>query len=178
MWFWKCNFQSCFTDWYLYIFYDNDLRWMPQNLTDDKSTLVQVMAWCSQVASHYLNQCWPRSATPYGVTRPQCVKVTLKWKGRQVNCPAHHWRHWRQASTSPVTTRAVNLMTFLFQWRKWMSNYIPQKTTGCNYLSMPNLGLLCWHKRPLDDESMSIILIKSFLVWLIAAEWCIYASVI
>ena len=24
---------------------DNVLRWMPQNLTDDKSTLVQVMAW-------------------------------------------------------------------------------------------------------------------------------------
>ena len=32
---------------------------MPQDLTDDKSTLVQVMAWCHQAASHYLNQCWP-----------------------------------------------------------------------------------------------------------------------
>ena len=27
--------------------------------TDDKSTLVQVMAWCRQAASHYLSQCWP-----------------------------------------------------------------------------------------------------------------------
>ena len=26
--------------------YDYVLRWMPQDLTDDKSTLVQVMAWC------------------------------------------------------------------------------------------------------------------------------------
>ena len=26
--------------------HDNDLRWMPQDHTDDKSTLVQVMAWC------------------------------------------------------------------------------------------------------------------------------------
>ena len=25
---------------------DNVLRWMPQDLTDDKSTLVHVMAWC------------------------------------------------------------------------------------------------------------------------------------
>ena len=24
------------------------LRWMPQDLTDDKSALVQVMAWCRQ----------------------------------------------------------------------------------------------------------------------------------
>ena len=28
-----------------------------------KSTLVEVMAWCCQTPSHYLNQCWPRSPT-------------------------------------------------------------------------------------------------------------------
>ena len=49
------------------------LRWMPLDLTDDKSTLVQVMAWCRQAASHYLSQCWPRFMSPYGVTRPQWV---------------------------------------------------------------------------------------------------------
>ena len=53
--------------------YDNVHRWIRQNLTDDKSTLVQVMAWCHQATSHYLKQCWPRSPTPYGVTRPQWV---------------------------------------------------------------------------------------------------------
>ena len=46
---------------------------MPLDLTDDKSTLVQVMAWCHQSTSHYLSQCWPRSMSPYGVTRPQWV---------------------------------------------------------------------------------------------------------
>ena len=46
---------------------------MPQDFTDDKSTLVQVMAWCRQATSHYLSQCWPRSPMPYGVTRPQWV---------------------------------------------------------------------------------------------------------
>ena len=56
------------------ISYEIALRWMPLDLTDDKSTLVQVMAWCHQATSHYLNQCWPRSPTPYGVTRPQCVQ--------------------------------------------------------------------------------------------------------
>ena len=35
------------------------LRWMPWDLTDVKSTLGQVMAWCRQAASHYLSQCWP-----------------------------------------------------------------------------------------------------------------------
>ena len=55
--------------------YDNILRWMPQGLTDDNSTLVQVMAWCQQATSHYLNQCWPRSPAPYGVPRPQWVNL-------------------------------------------------------------------------------------------------------
>ena len=56
------------------ISYEIALRWMPLDLTDDKSTLVQVMAWCRQATGHYLNQCWPRSQMPYGVTRPQWVK--------------------------------------------------------------------------------------------------------
>ena len=42
-------------------------------LINDKSTLVQVMAWCRQATSHYLNQCWPSSMLPYGITRPQWV---------------------------------------------------------------------------------------------------------
>ena len=46
------------------------LRWMSLDLTYDKSTLVQVMAWCHQATSHYLSQCWPRSLSPYGVIGP------------------------------------------------------------------------------------------------------------
>ena len=46
------------------------LIWVWLDHTYDKSTLVQVMAWCRQATSHYLNQCWPRSLPPYGVTRP------------------------------------------------------------------------------------------------------------
>ena len=69
--FWICSFNiilvidSWFVSWKI------TLRWMPQNLTYEKSTLVQVMAWCRQATSHYLSQCWPRSISPYGVTKPQ-----------------------------------------------------------------------------------------------------------
>ena len=34
------------------------LVWMSENTSDDKLTLVQVMACCRQAASHYLNQCY------------------------------------------------------------------------------------------------------------------------
>ena len=37
------------------------LRWMPENLTDEMQTLVQVKVRCHQTTSHYLNQCWPVS---------------------------------------------------------------------------------------------------------------------
>ena len=49
------------------------LKLMSQNLINEKSTLVQVMAWWRQAASHYLSQCWPRSISPHIVTRPQWV---------------------------------------------------------------------------------------------------------
>ena len=49
------------------------LRRLALNLGNVKSTLIQVMAWCRQATSHCLNQCWPRSLTSYGVTRPQWV---------------------------------------------------------------------------------------------------------
>ena len=49
------------------------LIWISLDFTDDQSTLVQVMAWYCQATSHYLSQCWPRSLSPYAVTRPEWV---------------------------------------------------------------------------------------------------------
>ena len=49
------------------------LIWMSLDSTDDLSRLFQLMAWCHQATSHYLSQCWPRSLSPYDVTRPQWV---------------------------------------------------------------------------------------------------------
>ena len=46
------------------------LVWVKFN---DFLALVQVIAWCRQATSHYLSQCWPRSPSPYDVTRPQWV---------------------------------------------------------------------------------------------------------
>ena len=51
------------------------LWWMQQHFTNERSTLVQVMAWCRQATSHFLSQCWPSSMSPYGITRPQWVNA-------------------------------------------------------------------------------------------------------
>ena len=96
------------------ISYEIALRWMPQDFADDKSTLVQVMAWCHQATSHYLSQCWPRSMSPYGVTRPQWVNHYLRASIRALVIPRVgavrvsqvHWRFLRQ------TTRASQCVHF------------------------------------------------------------------
>ena len=56
--------------------------WMSLGFTDDQSTLVHVMDWCCQTTSHFLSQCWPRSLSPYCVTRPQRVKLLFCIYGR------------------------------------------------------------------------------------------------
>ena len=80
------------------------LKWMPMDLADGLSTLVQVMAWCRQAISHYLSQCWPRSLSPSGVTWPQWVNLgwchMVSW-----NLLTHLWPNetmWRHRSVSAL----------------------------------------------------------------------------
>ena len=57
--------------------YEIVLRKMPENFTDEKSTLVQELARCRQATRHRLSQCWPTSMLKYGATRPQWARYFL-----------------------------------------------------------------------------------------------------
>ena len=84
------------------------LRWLLLELADDKSTLVQVMAWCYQATSYYLSQCWLRSLSPYGITRTEWVNVckhyvflwSMKWG------VLTHWG-WDKMTTIFQTTFSI-----------------------------------------------------------------------
>ena len=98
------------------------LIWMSLNLTDDQSTLVQVMAWCRQATSHYLSQCWPRSQSPYGVTRPQWLKYNydrsithLGWDGQNGH-RATRWFlcYWRVCLLTSITPHEGTLRLGIF----------------------------------------------------------------
>ena len=73
-----------------YISSEIALRWTSQDLNDDMSTLVQVMAWWRQATSHYLSQCCPRSLSPYSITRSQWVKL----KSCRVSFVHNLFRSW------------------------------------------------------------------------------------
>ena len=60
------------------------LRWIQQNLMNEKSTLVQVMAWSHQAISHCLSQWWYRSILSYGITGPQWVNGFLLHRDKTI----------------------------------------------------------------------------------------------
>ena len=104
------------------------LIWMSVDFTDDQSTLVQVMAWCRQAASHYLSQCWPRSLMPYGVTRPQWVKDEMVWWSSYLyNGKPQMWinsLYIQTGTRSPAGMPYSSLFrTFCVPHRKWMVKF-------------------------------------------------------
>ena len=98
--------------------YEIALRWMPLDLTDDKSTLFQVMAWCHQATSHYLSQCWSRSMSPNGVTRPQWVN-SLAYERCGRNFTKCAW-------TNGILSSAVYFQHHFMNQRPWKFGILPQ----------------------------------------------------
>ena len=89
---------------------DIAVRWTSLDLSDNQSTLVQVMAWCRQAPSHYLNQCWPRSLPPYSITWPQWEKL-LFFSPLGIDLILNHFHIWHVlmqlscSDTSQIWTR-------------------------------------------------------------------------
>ena len=118
------------------------LRQMPQNRTDDKLTLVQLMAWYRQATSHYLSQCWPRSVLLYGITssRPQWVNQTIMPKGMSpwiLPCcyrnryQSHIQFNWHVLLFNKVRTAAKELYPNM---RYWSGIIIHSITSNCKWM--------------------------------------------
>ena len=73
-------------------------RWMSPEPTDGESTMFHVMAWCRQAPSHYLKQCWLRSLSPYGVTKPRWAKLRFYEISFAINISLHSLRNWNWAT--------------------------------------------------------------------------------
>ena len=102
------------------------LIWMALDFSDDQSTLVQVMAWCRQAASHCLSQCWPRSMSPYGVTRPQWVKIwAWEWSLWKVPLYIRHYMHTFIKNNSTQTVSTFKQLSNFFQNVILFSTFIP-----------------------------------------------------
>ena len=115
-----------------------DLKWKSEGLTDDESTLGQVMAWCRQATSHYLSQCWPRSVSPYGVPRPQRVNRHMFTGMRRMELQTwpscQKWwtlnSHWLMPQLHPQWTRKTNLRRSEYRNPINIQGNLSRKTTS------------------------------------------------
>ena len=77
------------------------------------------MAGCRQATSHYLNQCWPRSTSPYGMSGPQWVNTGTQILFHCSHRPlmskgcVRHVSVWRPSSLSHHTPLECS---FTFAW--------------------------------------------------------------
>ena len=132
------------------------LRWRSLDFSDDKSTLVQVMAWCRQATSHYLNQSWPRSLTPYGITRPQWVKDRylehFQWSCPQTNATRPNELHvnaglgnglvvsGNKPSREPMLTRFISQYGFIGTMTKDHSKWYSCSLFSCAHCQISNIS--------------------------------------
>ena len=66
------------------VFNKISLMCVPDDPFDNKLSFAQVMARCSQAASHYLNQCWKITMTwwSHNVLSRCCISVFKMWNSR------------------------------------------------------------------------------------------------
>ena len=137
---------------------------MSMDLTDDKSTLVQIMVWCHQATSHYLSHCWPRSMTPCGVTRPQWVNtLRLIQNGRQFPDDILKWIFLNvgiliRIAFKFVPGSPINNIPALVQIMAWCRS-------GNKPLSEPMMVSLLMHICVMLPEWVNAIQIRIKLYW-------------
>ena len=68
--------------------------YVPVDLKNNKSSLVEGMAWCHQAPSNFLHQCWTRFKMSYSTTWPRNVN--------QSQSISHHHQMLSQHSMCPV----------------------------------------------------------------------------
>ena len=124
------------------------------DLIDDKSALIQVMAWCHQAPSHYLSPCWPSLLSPYDVVRQQWVKHQFSISYWEFS----HMR-WKMAAMNDSVWHFPLSMSY--NLRKCMYNYWTQRNIHDKwmYISVDLLTGSKWQNQttiylPIADASI------------------------
>ena len=167
---------------------------------DDKSTLVQVMAWCCQETSHYLSLCWFRSMSPYDVTRPHRVNL-LKWIFKCTTSYLWHifyfyWQLRPLCHCFPHETLLNNSGTYISCYCVWSNgNDITVFLTPCllkfseNLMpaqllqSMPNfvaITVIIWMraKRNVHEYKLQVKFICEMSPWYVWRSFCCIVLVV
>ena len=110
-------------------------RCMHQNLVCDKSTLVQMMAWCRQAASHHLNQmstnlCLWHFMTPPGHNK---LMINREWLKFYRLTPSHYLNTLRSRQIDAIS------QTTLWNAFSWMKMF--EFRLKCHWSLFPRVQL-------------------------------------
>ena len=141
---------------------------MSLDFADDQSTLVQVMAWCHQATSHYLSQCWPRSLSPYGVTRPQWINAVVISKYVS-GCYLILQRHYCYPPCVSVSLAGGCLATYGTSHASILGAYDLSCYQECLIYSFEELSLKTWWRHQI--KAFSVLLALCAGNWLVAGEF-------
>ena len=129
------------------------LRWMRQNLIDQKSILCQVMAWC-----HYMNPCWTISKTPYGCTKPP---LGNKMIADQDNNPCNFC--WTKYNPQSFWHTVVIFDVLICHWYSLtfylafcIDHFVMRFVTMCHFWFIPTIS---WNKSDVQSFDSFIHLI-------------------
>ena len=95
---------------------------MPEDLFDGKLLLVQIMAWCHQETSHYMNQCWERSLTVPELKCPQWhfnIKIGIPILNIQFdiyNGETYTWKDENRSLSQVIHDGAIKCKHFPRYW--------------------------------------------------------------
>ena len=126
------------------------------SLSDDKSSLVQTMAWCHQATNHYLIQYWPRSTSPYDVTRPRWARQKEDSVVKGLTIANGYQIHISKIFPEPWTDNNMRL-------RMWLFCSISMQISVCKQRG--RLGVAQGHRYPHAYKDSFSILNFILIVW-------------
>ena len=85
------------------------IMWMMQYPINEKTTLVQVMAWCHQATSHFLSQHWSITMSLHGATSPQWVKL-------EFSHPNYNVKHFIICQAITLRAKSTNNWNWFMMW--------------------------------------------------------------
>ena len=134
------------------------LRWMPLDLTYDKSKLVQVMAWCRQATSHYLswanvvlNPC--RHMTSIGYNELRESTLSWHWDNRVTPSPWAELRHL--CLSGDQTCYSCKMLSWMFR-RTCGGMSASASSWECSFVGLRGLIVSVTHHHYIDSISFKM----------------------
>ena len=91
------------------------IHWrLPLVVQPTKKLSMQVIVWCFQSVSHYLNLCWPTPTPPCSVTIQQLYMTYTEFTGRNIAVCA--WANTYSHSNQLVKVESLYIMSCAYSW--------------------------------------------------------------